>query len=597
MVRWASAAVVAVAALVVGRGLGEDTLCGSGHASQGFAATCGEQVFKPPSSWASCCSFEHDVKSGVCRTFELSGKYCDPETDQNGCAQLGQQDKLVLDLSFDALPAGAPCCKSCVCFGDPECVAFDGSKDLWIPCDGRTLNSCTVTRAACEKLQDPSWTASNPQMCQWIRKDRDDNKGGWDMAMNGSPCVPDLTKDILMNMHKGSGGFNADLVLGERGIIQEIRFTIDGKKHSLDALDCFQKAPNESWQENGPPAGSNWTKSDDNKEVAWSFFDSKSQTYVKMLCVRAVSGTRNGLPRINVQEITVSKNSKGSGFCTSGNIAGRTGDYEDSAIKHGKCIQDVPDPLQACKHLVNFALTERDLQECARQYCAIADIPKGNCDLGNGESGAKWIRVYCQAIRNNGQLPPEITDESCRSQVDEQGFAFATETWGKGLKLVDLSGNQTCGVSLNEYTIAKKPSCTNGVSIDVFVGSSAEGTWQELFFIPASHAPCKGQLVLTYSELSPDGKKLFTHPLRLRQCGIKQQVVCEQVATCSENVGIRFSITFTNQFSALVEAYENGFLRCKKDSSGNDMWCLPGEDYEPVDLCPCPPEERLLRAN
>jgi hypothetical protein len=237
--------------------------------------------------WQTCCSFGPNT-SDVCRTYEMAGSYC-AACDLNGtggCTALGARDTLTVSMSFTQKPGDLSCCKTCTCYGDPECVAFSGTTDLWIPCDARTSSSCSPTKSACLAQTGP-----DGRSCEWIRTDRADSVG-WSTAINGSPCVPAnlVTSPIKMQMYsqKTPAPFPVDLRLGERGVFLDLFV----HSYKMNAEDCSTKSGAASWTGGGMPPGATTTTSQAGTQTSWQFLDAKTQVLMRFQCLRAISGKR-----------------------------------------------------------------------------------------------------------------------------------------------------------------------------------------------------------------------------------------------------------------------------------------------------------------
>jgi len=231
----------------------DELLCGSANllvsgAQTGFCPTLGN-IGTEKSEWGPCCVFEQKRKN-QCRVYEVDMPFCDEENGAD-CSTLSSTDKLTLDIAFSFMEAEQECCKTCSCFGDPECVSFAGVENLWIPCDARDDSSCKMTKDKCSSMVD-----SNGNQCGW-RGGRKADSSGWDIAMKGSPCWPTISdapgKKLSMNMYTTpSGDFKTDVVLGERGIIRQVEIELRGEKYTLDAKDCFKKEEN-AWNTKNLP--------------------------------------------------------------------------------------------------------------------------------------------------------------------------------------------------------------------------------------------------------------------------------------------------------------------------------------------------------
>lgn len=541
--------------------------------------------------WESCCTFGSQSNNKTCRVFETQGQYCN-ECDMNPdgtCSGLDKDDELTLSVKFTQQPEDQKCCQSCTCFGDPECVSFAGVLNMWIPCDARTANRCNPTKSACLATTSP-----NGHTCEWTRSDRDDATG-WNMAINGSPCRPSGldTDPLTMNMYT-SGNFKIDLNLGERGIISDAYFTIRGQKYNINAQTCFDNAmvgPNYGWTGAGKPAGAKSSVDAAGTDVAWMFFDDQSTTFVRFSCTRAIINGVNGAPRLNINEVTVEPTKQSTGFCATGKIPEDNTDSGSFDI-HMSCTLETPSALNACKNLVNQALTSRDLMLCGNEYCAQSAFGASNMaqclsDIGNGESDNGWLNVYCKSINI---VNPSVTVSACKQKTKGQGYYQQVTEWGRGLKSNDVA-RDGCGSQIAEYAIANKPPCEDGVYVDI----KKNGVWTPTYFIPVSKPLC-GDAITIFGD-SQSANALFSSSVRLRQCDVKADPVCQNANPCASTAKIEFSLKYDNVPRKIMAAYKAKVLQCSPNSSGSTTWCLPDDSsYVPVDeVCPCPPNNgRLL---
>jgi len=316
-------------------------------------------------------------------------------------------------------------------------------------------------------------------------------------------------------------------------------------------------------------------------DVSWIFLDTTSNTFVRLTCVRAIRGTKVGQPRLNIQEVTVPTTTQSSGFCETG-VIGQKSDAESARDVHDKCTLSAPTALNACKNLVNQALTERDLAQCAQQFCAVSEVNYTSClqVLGDGTSDAAWLTEYCSAVFNLGAT----NVQTCKKMVTAQGYPWAVDAYGNGHKNTGPD-SRGCGVSLAEYTLDQQPTCEDGVYIDVKI----KGEWVPKFFIPVSKPPCNGELIITGD--NPLANPLFSNSIRLRQCDVKANPMCNAVSPCSETIAIDFSVSFNNIPRQLLQLYNNNLIVCvPQEGTGSTTWCLPDStDYTPVDqVCPGP---------
>jgi len=353
----------------------------------------------------------------------------------------------------------------------------------------------------------------------------------------------------------------------------------------MDAEACFAKSGAASWKDGQMPPGAQDVRLPNGGQVNWIFFNEDVSAFVKFNCIRAVSGGQFGIPRLNIQEVTVDEQATGNGFCVTGEIGGKTGTVEDTNMIHAKCTTSTPTSLNACKSLVSQALTNQDLAFCAQSYCSTSVLDVNKClkMIGSGSSDDGWLNTYCAAVGiSNG-----VSTSTCKKNVNAQGYEWAVDAYGLGKKVTEI-GQRECGTTLAQYAYENKPTCEDGVALEIKL---PDGTWKPMYFFPVSQPPCNGALVVTGTE--PGANPLFSHPLRMTQCDVKGDPVCQNISPCTNTYGISFSLEFTNLQRQLTELYNNGALLCVPRAGDNPpsyTWCLPNSpDYKPSpEMCPCP---------
>jgi hypothetical protein len=230
-------------------------------------------------------------------------------------------------------------------------------------------------------------------------------------------------------------------------------------------------------------------------------------------------------------------------------------------------------------------MTNDDLILCAQAYCSMSVLEVGKCQklVGDGNSDSAWVNTYCQAVAiSNG-----VSITTCKKNLVAQGYTWAVDAYGTGHKESSI-GQRECGRTLNQYKYEDRPLCEDGVALEIKLPN---GTWVPKYFFPISSPPCNGALVVTGTDEGANA--LFSHPLRMTQCDVKKDSICQNVSPCSNTYGIDFALQFTNLQRQLTELYKKGALLCVPRAGDNPpsyTWCLPGSpDYKPSpEMCPCP---------
>lgn len=574
--------------------------------------------------WSPCCSFEFSVESS-CRTYEFGVPYCQDLSNIcsipgmstiNTCDSLSKEDVLSIELEFEGTTEVKDCCKGCSCYGDPECISFTKELDLWIPCDARVNDvsndkDCKINKDVCTDLVDP-----NGNKCVW-NGGNNEYADGSKIKIDGSPCVSDPSGPAsTMNMFRTSSN-SLDLELGERGVIDKIYLKHSRTTYALNAEECF--VSQESGDENASPftvdgvaqaraeLPADWTVNVVNSDlIYWYTIDDRTGFDVTIQCLRAGSKTENGKPRINV-DLHVPSGMNGQGFCNSNKINEKSGDFIENLNLHTRCTLSKADSVQACKNLVSESNSLAGLDMCANEYCQLL-FPLGTGDFNrcksrmqDGSNQKKWVNQYCTSVHNafstnlaldplNG--PGDVN--RCVKQVNFAGYFEAVTLWGKGYGYPTPEADPVeCKTDLEAYAISSTDTpCGPGVYIDTKEAGSVE--WVQSYFVPKDAPFCNNKIEAN----ARDNRKMFTHLVRVRQCDgkVHGKGSCAASNNCETSVGVKFSVTFSNDSQQLkdnlLEQFNNGNLACRyKEGETTATWCLEDLDYEPAgDVCPCPPD-------
>lgn len=549
-----------------------------------------QQTVLSEMKWEPCCPFENpDMEH--CRTYEVGQPYCASSVpscleDTQGmatCDDLSESDTMTLSLSFREEKQDS-CCRTCTCFGDPECVDFSGQMDLWIPCDARkSPRDCKMHKDICEGLMGP-----NGQQCVW------DGKGstskGTNFPVDGSPCKPQGTAEEITMAMFDSGSNLVELGLGERGIIELVHIKLGGVETTLDAAKCFSEGGAAAWGLDELPS-SNWveTVEDPDTLISWRVKDPETKTLLRLVCLRAMTKSGNGHPRINVQELAVGNDYQGDGFCSSGVIGEKNGDYLQSENLHQSCVQNQTDALQACKFLVEMGTPSSLLKECAASYCNRAATGQQACKrtLKKADNSKGWMTAYCQSVLvapKYAETAPQSMGE-CKRVLKAEGYGVAVELWGQGYKVEEESqGEEECGSSIVEYEVLPGFStCEFGINIQVY---QDDGSWVTKYFVPKSKPLCDNTITVNAVE----ARELFTKQVRVQQCDSKgTNKECQALNTCDAVFGADFQISYSSQEANLQQLLEAGLLQCAT-LDGDNTWCLPEGLSVPIEeVCLCEP--------
>lgn len=192
----------------------------------------------------------------------------------------------------------AECCVKCMCYGDPNCISFNGTEAAYLVCDARKRKhprspNCWIDKKICLNSTD-----GNGDRCIWepVGDNNVDTPHGYDpTAINayGSPCKPKSCSKL--KLYQVAGQFDFQICQGERGFIQRIDLTQSGKSFSLTAESCFANVCNHTAWTGGADEISFTCKpfGKDDEAVLWYTLDRETGIRTTTRCV-SVSGTYKG---------------------------------------------------------------------------------------------------------------------------------------------------------------------------------------------------------------------------------------------------------------------------------------------------------------
>lgn len=588
---------VVLSMMIVGVYANEYNLCGTSSSGVGSESqvndfcTFPSQALASQKNWDSCCPIDvNPVKDEVCRTFTVNGAYCSDTEEECAVALSTQKAVLDIQISWTSGTAGSnQCCKTCTCFGDPECVGFDGNQDLWIPCDARVMNEagwCPIWKYRCDEI-----SSENDGGCMWIGGDLESTQGlytGWDIATQGSPCVPKKpVNELTMKMYE-SGSFKAILGMGERGVIKTLYLKTGSVDTSIDADGCFSTGTIKDWSGDMTTLPENWfVEVVSDEMVKWHIHDNNEMIAIDFVCVRTIKNNIVGAARINVNGITAPITSSGSGFCETSVIAEAGDNNPITQSLHAKCVQDrTSSYLQACKNLVAMSATEMEMEQCAHQFCntaalSIAEKKACKTQLPMFKYDFKmWRKWYCIAIANEG----DYSSSTCVHNVNKDGWNKATQLMGRALKHDDTAyGSVQCPTDIESYKVDKnsgQDECRQGAFLQV---KTSDDTWEDAYFFPAICSAV--DIEITYSSATSD---LFTKPFRLIQCDAQTKSTCRALGRCNDVPGAVFDINFKTIGTSVQDVINAGGYVCIPVADGSGKFsCSDGSDSNTINLCPC----------
>ncbi|GBG24119.1 Hypothetical Protein FCC1311_003372 [Hondaea fermentalgiana] len=507
-----------------------------------------------------------------CRDIYTNAAYCTSD-----CESLDENDELVIYLEMESTTADDTCCRSCKCVGDPDCMAFDGTRASWVLCDGRA-KGCKMKEKICLKQVDHLGNA-----CQWLKDDE-----SWEsFDLSGSPCQPDfaLSGYPTMTMYS-KGDFLVNLTLGERGIIRELTVADgSGETYALGAASCFQYDPrtvsgfnqiSKAWTASSGSIPRTWTVSTPNDvEILWRVVDDDTGIVIEAACTQAPGSSTQ---RIDVQRLYAVSSSdlstdEETGFCVSGTIdrglaSIKYSGTDDFAFQQKCLAKSLPELLSTCKAIIGLECTPYSLNSYIRYWCENADIANTDLDgdvdacyqnlvtSGSSEERAsKWVMYLCQLNH--------VDDvESCMTLVSQFGWTEFLSKYSNGIISSEDTdgGTDSCAADASSYTTLTGDDalCALGVFVEYEVD---DGDWEQAFFIPSTLPPCQSTLVVN----GADYPELFLYPIRFRQCSLDAS--CLRETGCAPSAGFSVQLEFsTDECEAELESNECFDAQCAMDS-------------------------------
>ncbi|GBG26018.1 Hypothetical Protein FCC1311_022382 [Hondaea fermentalgiana] len=464
----------------------------------------------------------------TCRQVIVRTPYCDLEQG-TGCT--AESSELEIELAFDysAVTSEETCCSECFCWGDPRCSSFDGTRANWIVCDDRRRSNCRHGPQRCSNQLDP-WGDS----CEFVKRTRqgtDNPWEGWDT--DGSPCqstrMYDGTEFPSMEFFSGDD-FEVNLVLGERGVTEQVDLTVGSDTFSLTASACLADTSASVWTTDASNIPDTWTvTTESSQRVMWSVQNTGASVFTDILCQRTV-GERSRLD-VTLRYPTAgdSPDDEFTGFCVTGVISeDEKGTGTLSIEDDDKCLRmEIGGCLEACKALVDPTCVEENYDANVLKWCEENDYSgvtpaigsdeecveriKENCE----ESGFSWAQIVCQIDNMNGDGSGYDEDGYLRCLQDIEDFTWFQYVKDRPSFEVTSATTQTpteCIADVTEYNETKSNTCEIGVQVQSFNDDTS--TWEDEFFIPSTLPPCDG-IAKVNGTVFPN---LMVRPIRLAQC-------------------------------------------------------------------------------
>jgi len=516
-----------------------------------------------------CCpenSTIYGTREPVCRDVSINQPFCDTSVNAESdmCKKLKKNNaeaQLTLFVNLD-YSSETTCCENCVCYGDPECQAFDGSEDKWILCDGRG-SDCVVDEGICVNQKDHGGNACvyHPDIFEKIEGKRAD------IGAYGSPCLPDWENSgaAFMTMYKVDN-FEARISMGERGVIETLELNLAAGSYTLVADECFEgNSWDSAWETSSGAKAINQALNVDmsagpgQNERTMEITDPVSGIFIRAVCIKQTSsdGAKtsyrmniNNLVETDTDRAMAASADSNSGYCAQKNSVIDTlqSDRRNSDEIYETCLMDLADAHLFCKQVWNPSCTAAQVPLGVERWCQSANIFPTNpnrvqkCIDYIGTSAARWEELYCEAV--SSQRPPSMSvsawKKTCVATLETDGYFKTVDEYGKGT-FTD-NGRQYCASTVDVYG-PKQDDCVPGIKVE---SQNKKGEWVEEFYIPSTLPPCEGQLKVSASS----NYNLFTRPIRFTQCEVDAD-------KCSTDLGClpMYQLNMEYQFT-----YDNDFV-------------------------------------
>jgi len=492
----------------------------------------------------TCCPARDTRKTLPCQTIDPTGEacrvsglqipYCDEANDLDSpeCRFLAlDPGNLTLTVSPVLRDSGdqGGCCLSCTCYGDPNCISFNGTKASWRLCDARDPSrDCRHTRSACESSTDHEGNE-----CKW----RQNYLSNW---QSGGRCQPDEKAGPSWLLMYAVDDFSFQVMQEERGVIREVFMQTADGNFSMNANDCFAGAALETtWTFSGPDGSlipvwaENWVRDDlpGIYDIEWYIFDQTTEIQVNIRCTGTAnpSGTEYGNNRLNVDAVIdpVGDQSDAfetlrigaTGFCVTGSLIDETTTVSSlgSLLQHlevekqcGSIRTDVNIlvTLEIARTLCGTSTTINGIPLCFNSFCEQYARPNqevAECkDHFKNENPEK---AFCHSVSAS-----QIRREQCKDNIDEFGWGPTTIDFFMRVESQLLE----C-VNRSDELPTSLRRCEEGVVLQFQAVPGDDHSWTDYLAFPKNQPLCNGTLIFT----AASDRVLFTSPIRFEQCSLE----------------------------------------------------------------------------
>lgn len=426
------------------------------------------------------------------------------------------------------------CCVTCSCFGDPNCIDFNGQKDTWIVCDGRTVPEnpikqergfCKITEEQCLKEIDPSSDTDEP--CLWLPQSESEAKN-WDIRTMGSPCQARGLTPLLMYE---ADTFAFSIFSGDRGYIKELAVTFGDDTWTMSAQDCVLSSTPWRGPQPIPPTFQRRVETcapDGNNDVLWDVVDPETGIGSTIRCTSTKVFAAKRQPYMNVESLyepdpnyETDRNPLG-GFCATGEMGNSNPSPNTINIEeNGFCFQNAPETNVTIARLIcqNPSITRQGVGQCQKDFCTKYNQPLYDDFEDCYETiQNSFAEGFCRAFNAD-----ETDVQECLTMIQEEGWAQAVAVY--------LNRNRPttgCIDNFDELPDDLEP-CQKGVRLQYLDPES--GAWVTVKAIALDEPVCAdASFELCFDEFP----QLFNNRVRWQQ---ERQVVGCLADQCLPEIG------------------------------------------------------------
>ena len=490
-----------------------------------FCPLCGQspQEQDPPAPGTGVAEFRFDI---CCPFVDNAGPNCVPNARGEANRTTGLDESLLGSVNMEPeedvkhcleffnfkfeQSERTTCCESCTCYGDPNCISFDGTNESWILCDGRELPTspkrirsgyCPQRKSSCLAEVDAEGLE-----CVWA-PDRDGVPAPkWSIAERGSPCQP--SEESFINMYTADT-FNIDIGQVERGNIFTAKLKFGSKEHVLTADNCVKGDLLGSWTGDSINPdyfhrGVEMYSTKANNDIIWEVLDPATGISVTIRC----TAYAEDLARLSIESVLEPdpdfrrERRPLGGFCATNDLGNRFPSEKTAMIQeNGYCGGPGPKDNVVIARAVcqDITISKNAVQQCRQKFCNQYWFPYYSSVKRCLSTLKKdWVNGFCKAftsLRND--------EKECKDTIAEFGWNYAVA------KYYGREGPvSTCVEDFEDFPNSLAE-CIPGVELQSFDEDAEE--WVPVKGIPEDTPACSDEV---YSLCSDKYPELFERKIR-----------------------------------------------------------------------------------